>query len=128
MAADTVLLQNRCHVLGEIDLEPELRIVPEEAGLMIFSAAHLHSTVPNESDSTRISIDFRTVHRSDLMSHGGATNVDSQCTGSTIQDYLRATDFEQLPDELISNYMNLVPNPQFESRTAEPRTSWADSQ
>lgn len=84
--------------LEEVELEPQLRLVPEPGGMFIFSAAHLHSTVPNDSGRTRISIDFRTVHLDDLNHDVGAPNLDSRCSGTTIRDYLRGTDFTPLPE------------------------------
>ncbi|NNJ24986.1 hypothetical protein [Alienimonas chondri] len=100
--------------LEELELEPALKLVPEPGGLIVFSAAHLHSTVPNETGRTRLSIDFRTVHRDDLEAGRGAPNVDSACGGTTTMDYLRAADFTHLPEELIDRY-------------AESRPDWADA-
>ena len=45
---------------------PQIRPVPPVGGTMIFSGAQLHSSVPNTSGRTRISVDFRTVHRLDV--------------------------------------------------------------
>jgi hypothetical protein len=87
-----------------IELDPQLRVIAPVGGVMIFSAAHLHSTVPNTSDRTRFSIDFRTVHLDDVRTRTGAANVDSACTGTTMRDYLRGTDFAHVPDELIDLY------------------------
>jgi hypothetical protein len=92
-----------------IDLDPQVRPVPEVGGMMIFSGAQLHSSVPNNSGRTRISIDFRTVHRSDVEAHRGSPNVDSDCTGTTLRDYLRVTDNARLPDELVREYDVDVP-------------------
>jgi len=50
----------------------------------------LHSTVPNFSGRTRFSIDFRTVHIDDVATFRGAHNIDSSCTGTCMNDYLRA--------------------------------------
>jgi hypothetical protein len=72
----------------------------------VFSANHLHSTVPNTSPLTRYSIDFRTVHFDDVMGRIGAPNVDSACTGTTIGDYLRASDFTHLPPEAMALYLD----------------------
>jgi hypothetical protein len=58
------------------------------------------------SKLTRYSIDFRTVHLDDVLALGGARNVDSACTGTTLGDYLRGTDFAHLPDEAIALYRN----------------------
>jgi hypothetical protein len=71
---------------------------------MIFSAAHLHSTVPNNSGRTRFSIDFRTVNLDDLEARRGAPNVDSECTGTTMREYLRVTDLAHVPDEIVEMY------------------------
>ena len=87
-----------------LELEPELRVVTEPSGLLIFSPAHLHSTVPNTAGETRLSIDFRTVHLGDLHERTGAPNIDSACTGTTIHDYLRGIDLEHLPESVIASY------------------------
>ena len=73
---------------------------------MLFSAAQLHSTVPNTCDVTRYSIDFRTVNLDDLINRCGAPNVDSACTGTTLRDYIRASDFTRLPDEVVALYLD----------------------
>jgi hypothetical protein len=70
----------------------------------VFSGAQLHETVANTTDVARYSIDFRTVHLDDVAGRIGAANVDSRSTGTTMRDYLRATDLSKLPDELIALY------------------------
>jgi hypothetical protein len=70
----------------------------------VFSGAQLHSSVPNTSGVTRFSIDFRTVNLDDAIARRGAKNVDSECTGTTMRDYLRVTDLAPLPDEVIRLY------------------------
>jgi hypothetical protein len=87
-----------------IELEPQARIVPDVGGMLIFSAAHLHSTVPNTTSRTRFSIDFRTVNLDDLRDGIGAQNVDAECTGTTLGDFLRASDLEPLPQQIIAKY------------------------
>jgi hypothetical protein len=87
-----------------VELDPQVRIVTPVGGALIFSAAHLHSTVPNTTTRTRFSIDFRTVNLDDLAQMNGAPNVDSECTGTTVRDFLRASDLEPLPDEIIALY------------------------
>lgn len=87
-----------------IDLDQQLRLVCEVGGLFIFSAAQLHSTVANTSGLARYSIDFRTVHLDDVWNRRGAVNVDSACTGTTMGDYLRGSDFAHLPAEAIALY------------------------
>ncbi len=99
--------RRQSEALEPVTLDPQLRIVPEPGGLIIFSAAHLHSTVPNTSGKTRISIDFRTVHLDELSTNGGAPNLDSACSGTTIGDYLRGTDLSQVPEHVRIAYENL---------------------
>lgn len=89
----------------EIDLDPQVRLVTAPGAVTLFSAAQLHSSVPNTSDRTRISIDFRTVHVDDVRERRGAPNIDSRCTGTTMGDYLRGSDLAHLPEELIAAYL-----------------------
>jgi hypothetical protein len=90
--------------LEPLELDPQIRIVMPVAGTMVFSGAHLHSTVPNATGRTRFSIDFRTVHLDDAQEMRGARNIDSKCTGTTMNDYLRGTDLSRLPAELVARY------------------------
>ncbi len=87
-----------------IELEPQIRIVCEVGGIFIFSGANMHSTVPNTSGHTRFSIDFRSVHLDDVVARVGAPNIDSECTGTTLKDFLRADDLVRLPEEIASLY------------------------
>jgi hypothetical protein len=87
-----------------VQMEPQVRLVCEVGGPFLFSAAHLHSTVPNTSPSIRYSIDFRTVNLDDVLNRVGAANIDSACTGTTMQDYLRGTDLSHLPAEALAMY------------------------
>jgi hypothetical protein len=87
-----------------LQLEPDVRVVTPPGGTLIFSAAQLHSTVPNTTSRTRFSIDFRTVNLDDLIEGVAAPNIDSACTGTTLRDFLRASDLEPLPDDVIAKY------------------------
>lgn len=89
-----------------MELEPQVRLVCDVAGAYQFSAAQMHSTVPNTSPVTRYSIDFRTVHLDDVLNRLGAPNIDSACTGTTMGDYLKGTDFSHLPAETIALYLD----------------------
>jgi hypothetical protein len=82
----------------------DIRVICPPGGIILFSGAHLHETVPNTSGIARYSIDFRTVHLDDVVARTGARNLDSRCTGTTMQDYLRCTDLEHLPTEVIRTY------------------------
>jgi hypothetical protein len=84
-----------------LDLDRDVRVVTPPGGTLVFSAAHLHSTVPNSTDKTRFSIDFRTVNLDDLVDGQSAPNVDSECIGTTLRDFLRASDFAPLPEDVI---------------------------
>ncbi|HEX4960786.1 MAG TPA: hypothetical protein VF173_08100 [Thermoanaerobaculia bacterium] len=94
--------------LEPLELEPEVRIVCPPGGLILFSGAHLHSTVPNTSGRSRFSIDFRTAHLDELASQGGAPSLDRHCTGTTLFELRRASDFSPVPEEVIRLY---DPNP-----------------
>ena len=87
-----------------IDLEPQLRLICPVGGMIVFSAAHMHSSVPNTSGVTRFSVDFRTVHEADVASGAGAPKCDESCAGTTMRDYLRVADLARLPEELIARY------------------------
>ena len=92
------------HALEPLELSPDIRLVPPPGGLILFSGAQLHSTVENTSGVTRFSIDFRTVHLGDVRERRGARNVDSECTGTTLRDYLRGTDLSHIPENLVAMY------------------------
>lgn len=87
-----------------MELDPQIRVIQPPGSILLFSAAHLHSSVPNTSGKTRFSIDFRTVHLDDAVHHRGAYNVDSECSGTSMGDYLRGSDLEHLPANLIAEY------------------------
>jgi hypothetical protein len=73
-------------------------------GVMIFSGAQLHSTVPNMSGKTRFSIDFRAKNADDARAMRGVLKVDAECTGTTMNDCLRGTDVPHLPAKLVAAY------------------------
>jgi hypothetical protein len=87
-----------------VELDPQVRVVPEPGGVLIFSGNQLHSTVPNTSDRTRFSIDFRTVHIDDVVARREAPNIDSQCTGTTLRDFLRGTDLQCVDEDIALAY------------------------
>jgi hypothetical protein len=90
--------------LGPVPMQPDIRLTPPPGGVIVFSGAQLHSSVENRSGRTRFSIDFRTVHLGDALGLKGATNVDSNCTGSTMTDYLRCSDLAHLPNAACELY------------------------
>lgn len=90
----------------EIILDPQVRIITPPGGMVVFSAAQMHSSIPNFTGKTRFSIDFRTVHLGDLTEEKGAVNIDSHCTGTTVGDYLKIKDLKHIPDEIISRFLS----------------------
>jgi len=90
--------------LSPIELHPQLRPTPPVGGIILFSGAQLHSTVPNNSGKTRFSIDFRTVHLDDVAAKRGAPNLDSACTGTSLRDFLRGSDLARIPEDVLSLY------------------------
>lgn len=90
-----------------MNLDPQIRVVLPVGGVLIFSGAQMHSTVPNTSGKTRFSIDFRTIHLGDAQSRTGAPNIDSACTGTSMGDFLRASDLTHVSPELVAAYDTL---------------------
>ncbi len=88
----------------QLELDPQIRLIVPAGGIIFFSGAQMHSSVPNTSGKTRFSIDFRVVHEDDVRRKKGAPTVDVECTGTTMRDYLRGTDFSRLPEDLIALY------------------------
>lgn len=59
--------------------------------LMVFSAAHLHQSMPNLSGTTRFSLDFRLVWRPDQRLGRGAPDLDNASSGDASIDYMGAS-------------------------------------
>jgi hypothetical protein len=89
---------------GPMALDSALRPLCPAGGVLLFSGAHLHTSVPNTSGRTRFSLDFRTVHLDDVRAGRGAPNVDSACKGSVLRDFLRADDGAPLPPDLLTRH------------------------
>lgn len=89
-----------------IELQPEIRYVIEPGGSILFSAAQMHSTVPNTSGRTRFSIDFRTVNLADLKGGKSAPNIDSHPVGTSLRDFVRCADLEKMPEDVVAMYDN----------------------
>lgn len=92
-----------------MELDPQIRVIAPPGGVLLFSAAQMHSSVPNNSGRTRFSIDFRSVNVDDVSARRGAPNVDSACTGTTMGDYLRGTDLTHLPEKYFEMYETQPP-------------------
>jgi hypothetical protein len=92
------------HALEFMELQPEIRLICPPGGTFLFSAAQMHSTVGNTSGRTRYSIDFRTVHLDDVVSKGGAPNVDSAPAGTSLRDFRRGADLTPMPEDVVRSY------------------------
>ena len=87
-----------------LELDPQIRPICPVGGIILFSGAQLHSTVPNTSGKTRFSIDFRTAHLDDVVAKRGARNIDSACTGTSLRDFLRTSDLSRIPEDVVALY------------------------
>jgi hypothetical protein len=87
-----------------LDLQPEVRLITRSGGVVLFSAAQLHSTSRNDSGMSRWSIDFRTVNLPDVIARRGAHNVDSGPSGTSLRDFVRMRDFAPMPEEVARAY------------------------
>ncbi|MFN6528754.1 hypothetical protein [Nostoc sp. ChiSLP03a] len=94
------------HAEETLEMEPQLQLITQVGGMILFSGAQMHSTIPNTSGYTRFSIDFRTVHFDDVIAQKGAPNIDSACTGTSLGDFLRGTDFYPITDTLLLSTTN----------------------
>jgi Phytanoyl-CoA dioxygenase (PhyH) len=94
-----------------VQAEPDIRFVLPPGALLLFSGAQLHSSIENLSGKTRFSIDFRTMHLGDARALRGAPNLDSNCTGTAMPDFLRVSDLAHLPDDVVQAHMAHHPLP-----------------
>jgi hypothetical protein len=105
LAVSQIGQDTRKHPLpaAPVSTASEFRIAGTKGDVILFSAAHLHATAANVSGRTRFSIDFRTVNLSDLTAGRGAPNVDSRAIGSTLGDFIRASDFSPIPSHFATS-------------------------
>jgi hypothetical protein len=87
-----------------MNLDPQIRLICPVGGIILFSAAQMHSSVPNTSGVTRFSIDFRTVNLDDALAKSGAANIDAACTGTVMRDFVRGIDLSPMPEECVALY------------------------
>lgn len=85
-----------------LDWSEALPLVPPSGTLMAFSATHLHATIPNTTDETRISSETRTVDRQDLLAGRGAPNVDRGPVAPGTAWFRRLQGGQSLQDDLES--------------------------
>lgn len=108
-AAGAPDLRQRPEAYEPLPTDPQIRLVLPPGGLTLFSAAHMHSTVPNVTGKTRYSIDFRTVHLDDVENRHAAPNVDSQSKGTNLIDYYRVADLSRMSQQVLDLYENGTP-------------------
>lgn len=81
-AAANVENEERVHPVPAEDFDEAtgIRIAGGVGDVMVFSGTHLHATVPNRTDVTRFSVDFRLFHVDDVAGRGTLSppsNIDS---------------------------------------------------
>lgn len=79
----------------------ELRLVVEPGDLVCFSGAHLHGSVPNTTDRTRVSIEVRTVHLDDVRQGRRAPDVDGAAPHPPAWGWFRAIHGGQPLSEVV---------------------------
>jgi len=92
------------HPPDDLAMDPQIRFVVPPGGLIVFSAAQMHSTVANTSGRSRVSIDFRTVNVADLRAGRSAPNVDTRAQGTSLRDFRRMNDGSAMPDDVVAQY------------------------
>ena len=80
--------------LEEIDTSAQVRFAGAAANVMMFSGHHLHATIPNRTQRTRFSVDFRFFNVEDVTSSGrgpakAPDNID--CAATSIDFGMGAT-------------------------------------
>jgi hypothetical protein len=79
----------------------EIVVLPRPGSVLLFSGSSLHASIPNTSQLSRYSIDFRTIDRRDVESDAGAQLVDVECTGTALRDFVNIDTDERLPEDLV---------------------------
>lgn len=85
------------------DLSNEYRVTLKTGEIFIFSAHHLHRTLPNTTEGTRFSIDVRTILLDDLLNGSKAPNVDNQSKGTTLIDFFHCPSMKKLAPSWIES-------------------------
>lgn len=78
------------------DWSEALPISIEPGDLLCFSGAHLHASVPNTTERTRLSWELRTINADDVAAGRGAPNVDGSPVRTTYQLFRGLTSGERL--------------------------------
>lgn len=102
-------VRKRPRPLDSLKHAEELRLVCNVGGVILFSGAQLHGTVPNTTGRTRFSLDFRTVHLDDVTTCTGAPNVDTVSTGTLMGDFLHPVTLAPMSESLVALYEQGTP-------------------
>lgn len=96
---------------GAIDHEPaqDLVVLPPPGGILLFSGAQLHTSIPNTSGLARYSIDFRTVDARDMLAERGAPLVDVYCTGTSVRDFRNIGDGSAFDEDMVTTLFGAPP-------------------
>ena len=86
------------------DDQAHLCLVPPVDGIMLFSGDHLHASIPNVTERTRYSIDFRTVSITDVRTGRGTPLIDVRCTGTALRDFRRLIALAPMSEEGVTPY------------------------
>ena len=97
---------------GAVDHKPrhDLVVLPPPGGILLFSGAQLHASIPNTSGRARYSVDFRTVDARDLLAGIGAPVVDAHCSGTAIRDFRNIADGSAFDEDLITRLYGAPPS------------------
>jgi len=85
-------------------------VLPSPGGILLFSGAQLHASIPNTSGRARYSVDFRTVDARDLLAGRGAPLVDVHCTGTSIRDFHNIEDGRPFDEETVVRLFGAPPS------------------
>jgi hypothetical protein len=96
---------------GAIEHQPaqDLIVLPPPGGILLFSGAQLHMSIPNTSGLARYSIDFRTVDARDLLAGRGAPVVDAHCSGTSVRDFRNIADGSAFDEDMVTRLFGSPP-------------------
>jgi hypothetical protein len=86
-----------------------LVVIGRPGSALLFSGAHLHASIPNESGRSRFSVDFRTVDRRDVLARTGAPLMDVECSGTALRDFVRSDTLESFDEGLVQSLYGVPP-------------------
>ena len=87
-----------------IQLDPQIRLICPVGGVILFSAAQMHSSVPNISGVTRFSIDFRTVHLDDVIERKARRTSTRPAPAQSCAISCAAPILARLPEDIVALY------------------------